>query len=163
MQLCCSLSILWHIEWSTFTASSFRIWNSSTGIPSPPLALFAVMLSKAHLTHIPGCMALDEWSHHHDYLGREDLFGTVLLCILANGITDLMDVSLNELWELVMDREAGCAAIHGVAKSRTRLSDWTELIQQKIVKRHLDSQAQHSDKQEELKLEFYEAIMSCWI
>ena len=35
---------------STFTASSFRIWNSSTGIPSPPLALFIVMLSKAHLT-----------------------------------------------------------------------------------------------------------------
>ena len=40
----------WHIEWRTFTASSFRIWNSSTGIPSPPLALFVVMLSKAHLT-----------------------------------------------------------------------------------------------------------------
>ena len=39
-----------HIECSTFTASSFGIWNSSTGIPSPPLALFAVMLSKAHLT-----------------------------------------------------------------------------------------------------------------
>ena len=76
MQLCSSLSILWHclslgLEWkltfsspvtpaefskfadnecSTFTASSFRIWNSSTGIPSPPLALFVVMLPKAHLT-----------------------------------------------------------------------------------------------------------------
>ena len=76
MQLCSSLNIFWHCpslrlewkltfpvlwpllsfpnlvayEWDTFTASSFRIWNSSTGIPSPPPALFVVMLPKVHLT-----------------------------------------------------------------------------------------------------------------
>ena len=47
---CCVFQICWPIECSTFTASNFRIWNSSTGIPSPPLALLAVMLPKAHLT-----------------------------------------------------------------------------------------------------------------
>ena len=47
---CWVFQIGWHIECNTFTASSFRIWNSSTGIPSTPLALFVMMLPKAHLT-----------------------------------------------------------------------------------------------------------------
>ena len=44
-----------------------------------------------------------------------------------DGITDSMGMSLSELQELVMDREGWCAAIHGVVKNRTQLSDWTEL------------------------------------
>ena len=47
---CWVFQIFWHIECSTFTASSFRIWNSSTGIPSPPLVLFVVILPKVHLS-----------------------------------------------------------------------------------------------------------------
>ena len=47
---CCIFQIHWHVQCSSFTASSFRIWNSSTGIPSLPLALFVVMFPKALLT-----------------------------------------------------------------------------------------------------------------
>ena len=61
--------IYWYIECSTFTASSFRIWNSSTGIPSPHLTFFVVMLPKATWVWNPGYLPLGEGLHHHDYLG----------------------------------------------------------------------------------------------
>ena len=101
MQLCSSLSILWHhlslgLEWKlTFSSPvataefskfagilssalsqhhllGFR--NSSTGISSLPLALFVVIFPRPTWLHIPGCLALGEWSYHRDYPGREDLF-----------------------------------------------------------------------------------------
>ena len=50
-----------------------------------------------------------------------------------DGITDSMGMSLSKLWELVMDREAWCTAIHGVKKSWTWLSDWTELIRNNVM------------------------------
>ena len=52
--------IYWHIECRTFTAASLRIWNSSTGIPSPPLTLFIVLLPKAHLT-FHSRMSVSRW------------------------------------------------------------------------------------------------------
>ena len=85
-----SFQICWHIECSTFTASSFRIWNSSTGIPSPPLALFVVMLSKAHLTS-HSKMSGSRWVTTTSWLsGSLRLFWIVFLCILAASFQSLL-------------------------------------------------------------------------
>ena len=65
---CWVFQISWHIECSTFTASSFRIWNSSTGIPSPPLALI-LMLPKAHL-NLHARMSGSRWVITPSWLSR---------------------------------------------------------------------------------------------
>ena len=81
---CWVFQICWHIESSTFTASSLRIWNSSTGILSPPLALFVVMLPEAHVTSHSRMYGSRSVITHRDYLGHEDLFlyGSVFSCHL---------------------------------------------------------------------------------
>ena len=79
---CWVFKICGHIECSTFTASSFRIWNSSTAIPSPPLPLFVVMLPKAHLTS-HSRMSGSQWVITPLWLsGSWRFFWIVLLCIL---------------------------------------------------------------------------------
>ena len=87
---CWVFQICWHIECSTFTASSFRVWNSSTRIPSPPLALFVVMLPKTHLTahsRISG----SRWVITPSWLsGSWRSFCPVLLCILATSSSYLL-------------------------------------------------------------------------
>ena len=87
---CCFFQIFWHIGCSPLIASPFRIWSSSTGIPSLPLALFIVMLPKAYLTSDALCLALGEWSHHRGYLVHEDMFCIVILCILVTSSSYLL-------------------------------------------------------------------------
>ena len=80
---CWVFQICWHIECSTFTASSFRIWNNSTGIPSPPLALLVMMLPKAHLT-LYSRISGSRWVITPLWLsGSWRSFCIVFLCILA--------------------------------------------------------------------------------
>ena len=83
---CWVFPICWHTECSTFKASSFRIWNSSSGIPSPPLALLIVIFPKVHLTLHSRCLALGEWPHHHGYLGHSDLFCIVLCTLVTSSV-----------------------------------------------------------------------------
>ena len=80
---CWVFEICWHIECSSLTASSLRTWNSSSGIPSPSLGLFIVMLPKTHLTS-HSTMSASRWVNTPPWLsGHEYLFYRLILVILV--------------------------------------------------------------------------------
>ena len=92
---CWVFQICWHFECSPFTASSFRIWNSSPGIPSPPLALFIVMLSKAHfISHSRMWIILQEMGipDHLTYLLRNLYTGQEETVRTGHGTTDWFQI-----------------------------------------------------------------------
>ena len=92
---CWIFQICWHIDCSTFTALSFRIWNSSTGIPSPPLALFVVMLPKTHLT-LYSRMSASRWVITPLWLSvswRSLLYSSVYSCYLLISSTSIRSIS----------------------------------------------------------------------
>ena len=151
---CWVFQIGWRIECSTFTASPFRIWNSSTGIPSPPLALFVVMLPKAHLT-LHSRMSDSRWVITPLWLCGS--WRSFLYCSSVCSWASLVAQRLKRLPEFArsagdlgsipgsgrslgegngnplqysclenpMDGGAWWSTVHGVAKSQTLLSDFT--------------------------------------
>ena len=130
--------ICWHTEWNTFTASSFRILNSSTGISSPPLALFIVMLPKANLTsysrmpHSPSLQLekaiLQQWRHSVakrkkkiscGTTGKESACNAGDLGLIAGLRRSLGERKGYPLQYPGLENSMDCI-VHGVAKSKNR-------------------------------------------
>ena len=97
---CWVFHVCWHIECSTFTVSCFRVWNSSNGIPSPPLALFIVMLPRPTWLRIPGCLTLGGlW--RLSGLWRFFLYSSVYSCFYFE-VLFICSEHLTKVWNLIM-------------------------------------------------------------
>ena len=145
---CWVFQIWWHIECSTFTASSFRIWNSSTGIPSPPLSLFVVMLSKAHLTShskMSGSRLVitSSWlsGSRRSFLYSSSVYSCHLFLIFKG--LDLIDRVPDELWGLwdcTGDRDQGHP--HGKEMQKSQMGLSGEALQIAVKRREAKSKGE---------------------